>query len=284
MKVLIFYLTISIMPLLIASEKEGYRFRGNVSKDYYTDMESVMEIDAGPFTFAFNSNFKLSHHFISNNELDKNIEVTSTYTNVIATTKLDDKVEINDDLLKLNGTSVTYQIDPLSGHFISKKQDARSSMLGQDDDGLSYEEKFTNTLYPLGPDSIRYINETWIVDQEHTFNGEQMFTFEEFSGTVKIRTHYTLKKVKEKKSKLIAYIKEESRSEIMGTGITPKGDPIEMNQTIITLGNIKFNLNNGLMEYRKQTGSSTSDLKFLEDDKTETMHLSLINKLKQKIK
>ena len=284
MKVLIFYLIIGIVPLLFSSEKEGYRFRGNVSKDYYTNMESVMEIDAGPFTFAFNSNFKLSNHFTSKNELSENIEITSTYTNVIATRKIDDKVDINDDVLKLNGTSVTYQIDPLSGHYLSKKQGVNSIMLGQDVDGLSYEERLANTLYPLGPDSIRYINETWIVDQEHTFNGEKVFTFEEFSGTVKIRTHYTLKKVKEKKSKLIAYIKEESNTKVIGTGITPGGDPIEVNQTVITVGNIKFNLNDGLMEYQKQTGSSTSDLKFLENDKTETMTLSIINKIKQKIK
>ena len=284
MKVLIFYLSVNIMPLLIAGEKEGYRFRGNISKDYYTNMESVMELDAGPFTFAFNSNYKLSNHFSSKNEIDKNIEITSSYTDVIATIKIDDKVDINDDLLKLNGTSVTYQIDPLSGNYISKKQDVKSSMLGQDADGLSYEEKMTNTLYPLGPDSIRYINETWIVEEEHIFNGEKMFTFEEFSGTVKMKTHFTLKKVKEKKSKLIAYIKEESESEIIGTGVAPGGDAIEMNQTIIITGNIKFNLNNGLMEYRKQTGSSSSDIKFLENDKTETMTLSIINKIKQKIK
>tara|TARA_B100001250_G_scaffold178063_1_gene153035 strand:+ start:3895 stop:4755 length:861 start_codon:yes stop_codon:yes gene_type:complete len=281
-----FYLAICIFAFIIANDEPGYRFRGNISQDYYSDIETIMEMGAGSWTFAFNSNFKLSNHFNLKDELNKNIELVSTYTNVIATTKIDDKVKINNEIQKLNGTTVSYQINPFTGKYISKKQEIEGGMFGQfgDIDSLSAEDKMANILYPLGPDSIRYIGDTWFVEEEYLFSGDKVFTFEEFSGTMKVKNQFTLKKVKEKKGKLIAHIKIKCDHEVIGTAIHQTGDAVKMAQTISSTGNIKFNLNDGLVEYQKLSGSSISDIIFLEEDETMKMKMNMFTKLKQKIK
>jgi len=282
-----YWLFISTLSIVLSNDGEGYRFIGNSTQDYYQDLESIFEMSFGPWDFLMNYSGRQTHEFVAPKENLDEIVSKFSWSRVIATTRVGDKVEPNHGAQKQNGTSYTMTYDPITGEMtnLAGNDEASTQMLEMvesDEIGSLFQGEENNILYPFGPDSIRYVGDIWTIEEE----GEQIgktFSFEKFEGTKKSKKTYNFKKFKEKRGNKIAYIKLENNLEIVGVGDSDDKS-IELTLSTTIKGNIKFNITTGLMESCKMSMSMTTVGRDLEDDSIKKMFMSMSAKVKQKLK
>ena len=282
-----YWLFISTLSIVLSNDGEGYRFIGNSTQDYYQDLESIFEMSFGPWDFLMNYSGRQTFEFVAPKENLDEIVSKFSWSRVISTTRVGDKVEPNHDAQKQNGTSYTMTYDPVTGEQISVVGNDEAStlmmeMVESDEIGSMFQGDAGNILYPFGPDSIRYVGDIWTIEEE----GEQIgktFSFEKFEGTKKSKITYTFKKIKEKRGNKIAYIKLDNNVEIVGVGDSDDKS-IELTMSTAIKGDIKFNITTGIMESCKMSMSMTTTGRDLEDDRIKKMFMSMTAKVKQKLK
>jgi len=282
-----YWFFISTLSIALSNDGEGYQFIGNSTQDYYQDIESVFEINIGPWDFLTNFSGRQTLEFMAPKEKQDEIIYKMTWSRVIATNRLGDKVSPNHDAQKHNGTSYTIKNDPITGELISIVGNDEASMqmmemVTNDAVGSLFTSDENNLLYPFGSDSIRYVGDVWTIEKagEKT---KSFFMFEEFEGTEKSKIIYKFKKIKEKKGNKIAYINLENISEVSGVG-SRADKSIEMTMTTVVDGKIKFNITTGLMESCKMSMSIAGSGRDLEDDAIKKISMGLSAKIKQKLK
>jgi|TARA_Y100000294_G_scaffold176102_2_gene197684 hypothetical protein len=287
MKQIKYWLFISTLSIALSNDGEGYRLIGNTTQDYYQDLESIFEMSFGPWDFLMNFSGRQTRVFVVPKEKQDEIISKISWSRVIATTRIDDKVEPNHGAQKQNGTSYTITNDSITGEQTSivgnddasiemmeiVANDEIGSLMGSGDDG--------NILYPFGPDSVRYVGDIWTIEEEGKQTGKT-FAFEEFEGTKKSKATYNFKKIKEKRGSKIAYIKLDNIVEIIGVG-TSDDKSVECTISTTVKGDIKFNITTGLMESCKMSMSLTTVGRDLEDDSIKKMFMGMSAKIKQKL-
>jgi hypothetical protein len=282
-----YWLFISTLSIALPNDREGYRFIGNSTQDYYQDLESVFEINIGPWDFLTNFSGRQTIEFMAPKEKQDEIISKISWSKVIATTRLGDKVSPNHEAQKQNGTSYTAKNDPITGKLISivGNDEASKQIMettANSEIGSLFSGDATNLLFPFGPDSIRYVGDVWTIEKEME-KVENVFAFEEFEGTQKSNFSYNFKKIKEKRGNKIAYIKFKNIVEINGVG-SREDKSIEMTLSTVINGNIKFNITTGLMESCKMSMAITGSGRDLEDDDIKKFSMGLSAKIKQKLK
>ena len=282
-----YWLLISTLSFAFPNDGEGYRLIGNSTQDYYQDLESVFEINIGPWDFLTNFSGRQTIEFMAPKEKQDEIISKISWSKVIATTRLGDKVSPNHEAQKQNGTSYTAKNDPITGKLISMvgNDEASKQILettANSEIGSLFSGDETNILYPFGSDSIRYVGDVWTIEKEME-KAENVFAFEEFEGTQKSKISYNFKKIKEKRGNKIAYIKLKNIVEINGVG-SRADKSIEMTLSTVINGNIKFNITTGLMESCKMSMAITGSGRDLEDDGIKKFSMGMSIKIKQKLK
>ena len=282
-----YWLFISTLSIVLSNDGEGYRFIGNSTQDYYQDLESIFEMSFGPWDFLMNFSGRQTHEFVAPKENLDEIVSKFSWSRVIATTRIGDKVEPNHGAQKQNGTSYTITYDPITGEQISIVGNDEASMqmlemVADDEIGSLFTSDENNLLYPFGSDSIRYVGDVWTIEEEVPQTGKT-FAFEKFEGTKKSKKTYNFKKFKEKRGIKIAYIKLENNLEIVGVGDSDDKS-IELIISTTIKGDIKFNITTGLMESCKMAMAMTTTGRDLEDDSVKKFFMSLSAKVKQKLK
>ena len=282
-----YLLLVTTCSFVLSNDRIGYRLIGNSNQDYYQDIESIFELSFGPWDFFTNFSGRQTFEFMPPKENVNNITSKLSWSRVIATNRVGDKVEPNHEAQKQNGTSYTITYDQITGEQIS--------LVGNDDASIAMMDMVeaseigslisgahgNNLLYPFGSDSIRYVGDVWTIEEEGEQTGKT-FSFEEFEGTTKSKITYHLKKIKEKRGNKIAYIKLDNNLEINGVGDS-QDKSIEMTISTSVKGNIRFNITTGLMESCKMAMSITSTGRDLEDDSIRQMIMSMNVKIKQKL-
>ena len=282
-----YWFFISTLSIALSNDGEGYQFIGNSTQDYYQDIESVFEMNIGPWDFLTNYSGRQTLEFMAPKEKQDEIIYKMTWSRVIATSRIGDKVSPNHDAQKQNGTSYTIKNDPITGELISYVGNDEASMqmmemVADDAVGSLFTSDENNLLYPFGSDSVRYVGDVWTIEKasEET---KSLFMFEKFEGTEKSKIIYKFKKIKEKKGNKIAYINLENISEVSGVG-SNEDKSIEMTITTVVDGKIKFNFTTGLMESCKMSMSIAGSGRDLEDDNIQKFNMSMSAKVKQKLK
>ena len=282
-----YWLFISTLSIAFSNDGEGYRFIGNSTQDYYMDLESVFEMSIGPWDVLTNFSGRQAYEFMAPKEKQDEIIYKMTWSKVISTMRIGDKVSPNHEAQKQNGTSYTIKNDPITGKLISKVGNDEASKqimetTANSEIGSLFSGDESNILYPFGSDSIRYVGDVWKIEKEEEKSGN-VLAFDEFEGTQKSIMSYNFKKIKEKKGNKIAYIKLKNIVEINGVG-SREDKSIELAVSIEVNGNIKFNITTGLMESCKVSSAITSSGRNLEDDKIEKLSMGMSVKIKQKLK
>ncbi len=282
-----YWLFISTLSIVFSNDGEGYRFIGNSTQAYYQDLESIFEMSFGPWDFLMNYSGRQTFEFVAPKENLDEIVSKFSWSRVIATTRVGDKVEPNHGAQKQNGTSYTITYDPITGEQTSIVGNDEASiemmeMVEGDEIGSLFQSDEGNILYPFGPDSIRYVGDIWTIEEEGEQTGKT-FSFEKFEGTKKSKITYTFKKIKEKRGSKIAYIKLDNNVEIVGVGDSDDKS-IELTMSTAIKGDIKFNITTGIMESCKMSMSITTTGRDLEDDSIKKMFMSMSAKVKQKLK
>jgi hypothetical protein len=272
---------------VLSNDGEGYRFIGNSTQDYYVDLESIFEMSFGPWDFLMNFSGRRTHEFVAPKENLDEIVSKFSWSRVIATTRIGDKVEPNHGAQKQNGTSYTMTYDPITGYMtnIFGNDEASTQMMEMvesDEIASMFQGDDNNILFPFGPDSIRYVGDIWTIEEEGEQTGKT-FSFEKFEGTKKSKKTYNFKKFKEKRGNKIAYIKLENILEIVGVGDSDDKS-IELTLSTAIKGDIKFNITTGLMESCKMSMSITTVGRDLEDDSIHKFFMTMSAKVKQKLK
>ena len=282
-----YWLFISTLSIVLSNDGEGYRFIGNSTQDYYVDLESIFEMSFGPWDFLMNFSGRQTHEFVAPKENLDEIVSKFSWSRVIATTRVGDKVEPNHGAQKQNGTSYTMTYDPITGEMTNVVGNDEAStqmmeMVQSDEIASMFQGDDDNILYPFGPDSIRYVGDIWTIEEEGEQTGKT-FSFEKFEGTKKSKKTYTFKKIKEKRGSKIAYIKLDNVVEIIGVGDSDDKS-IELTMSSTVKGDIKFNITTGLMESCKMSMSIAGSGRDLEDDDIKKFSMGLSAKVKQKLK
>ena len=282
-----YWLFISTLSIVLSNDGEGYRFIGNSTQDYYVDLESIFEMSFGPWDFLMNFSGRQTHEFVAPKENLDEIVSKFSWSRVIATTRVGDKVEPNHGAQKQNGTSYTMTYDPITGEMTNIVGNDEAStqmmeMVESDEIASMFHGDSGNILYPFGPDSIRYVGDIWTIEEEGEQTGKT-FSFEKFEGTKKSKITYKFKKIKEKRGNKIAYIKLENNLEVVGVGDSDDKS-IELTLSTKIKGDIKFNITTGLMESCKMSMSITTTGRDLEDDSIKKMFMTMSAKVKQKLK
>ena len=280
-----YWFFISTLSIALSNDGEGYQFIGNSTQDYYQDIESVFEMNIGPWDFLTNFSGRQTFEFMAPKEKQDEIICKVEWSKVIATSRVGDKVTPNHEAQKQNGTSFTIKNDPITGELISVvgNDEASTQLLEMTEDGIGdlFKGDNQNLLYPFGPDSIRYVGDVWAIEKEA--EKDNNFMFEEFEGTEKTKLTYKFNKFKEKKGNKIAYIKLENITEISGVG-SNEGKSMDMTITTVVDGKIKFNITTGLTESCKMSMSIVGSGRDLEDDDIKEFSMGLNAKVKQKFK
>ena len=282
-----YWIFISTLSIVLSNDGDGYRFIGNSTQDYYVDLESIFEMSFGPWDFLMNFSGRQTHEFVAPKENLDEIVSKFSWSRVIATTRVGDKVEPNHGAQKQNGTSYTITYDPITGEMTNVVGNDEAStqmmeMVESDEIGSMFQGEENNILYPFGPDSIRYVGDIWTIEEEGEQTGKT-FSFEKFEGTKQSKITYTFKKIKEKRGSKIAYIKLDNNVEIVGVGDSDDKS-IELTMSTAIKGDIKFNITTGIMESCKMSMSMTTTGRDLEDDSIKKMFMSMSAKVKQKLK
>ena len=282
-----YWFFISTLSIALSNDGEGYRFINNSTQDYYQDLESIFEMSFGPWDFLLNFSGRQTVEFVAPKEKQDEIISKLSWSRVIATNRVDDKVKPNHGAQKQNGTSYTMTYDSVTGEQTSIVGNDEASiemmeMVASDEIGSMFQGDDSNILYPFGPDSVRYVGDVWKIEAEGDHTGK-IFTFEEFEGTKKSTITYNFKKIKEKRGSKIAYIKFDNAVELIGVGAS---DDKSIDLTIVTTvsGDVKYNITTGLTESCKMSMSLSSVGRDLEDDSIKKIRMGLNAKIKQKLK
>ena len=283
-----YWLFIFTLSIVHPNDEGGYRLIGNSTQDYYQDIESVFEMSLGAWDFLMNFSGRQTVEFVTSKEQQDDIVYGASWSRVIATMRMGEKVTPNHEAQKQNGTSYTVTHDPITGKMTSYVGNDEHSiqmieMVAQDEVGSLFQsDGGANVLYPFGSDSVRYVGDVWMIEDEAEKSGN-VFAWDEFEGTQKSKISYTLKKIKEKRGNKIAYIKLNNIVEIIGVG-GREDKSAEIQMSTVVQGNIKFNITTGLMESCKMSTAITTTARDLEDDKIKKFSMALSAKLKQKLK
>ena len=282
-----YWLLISTLSFAFPNDGEGYRLIGNSTQDYFMDLESVFEMSLGPWDVLNNFSGRTAYEFMAPKEKRDEIIFKMTWSKVISTMRIGDKVSPNHEAQKQNGTSYTIKNDPITGKLISMVGNDEASKqimetTANSEIGSLFLGDETNILYPFGSDSIRYVGDVWTIDKGDETKNISPF-FEEFEVTEKSKIIYKFKKIKEKKGNKIAYINLENISEVSGVG-SNVDKSMEMTITTVVDGKIKFNITTGLMESCKMSMSIAGSGRDLEDDAIKKISMGLSAKIKQKLK
>ena len=282
-----YWFFIATLSIMFPNNREGYRFIGNSTQDYYIDVDTIFEMSIGSWDLLSNFSGRQTIEFMAPKEKQDEIIYKAKWSRVISTMRIGDKVSPNHGAQKQNGTSYTIKNDPITGKQISVVGNDEASIqilesAASSEIGSLFSGDENNLLYPFGSDSIRYVGDVWTIEKEDEKSGT-VFAWEEFEGTQKSKISYNFKKIKEKRGHKIAYIKLENIVEISGVGgREDKSAEIQMSTTVN--GNIKFNITTGLVESCKMSTSITTSARDLEDDKIKKMFMSMSVKVKQKLK
>ncbi|SVE19093.1 uncharacterized protein METZ01_LOCUS471947, partial [marine metagenome] len=144
----------------------------------------------------------------------------------------------------------------------------------------------TNFYYPFGgSDSVRSVGESWKVKFDEVSSGGDVPGMEDFVGSSTIEHNYTLKKIKEKKGDLIAYVDQE-------TIITMSGITFDWESETEVLfsgkmdGKARFNLTKGYLVRDKISFYLKGSGRDLKTDETFSViinsEISIKNKYKKK--
>jgi len=282
-----YWLFISTLSIAFSNDGGGYRFIGNSTQDYYMDLESIFQVSIDSWDFATNFSGRQTYEFMAPKEKQDEIISKISWSKVISTNRIDDKVSPNHDAQKQNGTSYTRKSDPITGEQIS--------IVGNDEVSIQMLENVTtstmgalfsgddsNLLYPFGSDSIRYVGDVWTIEMAHE-KAENIFGWEDFEGTTSSKLSYIFKKIKEKKGNKIAYIKLKNIIELNGVGGIDD-QAVEITITTEVNGDIKFNITTGLMERCTMSMVIAGFGKDLEDDSIEKFNMAMSAKVKEKLK
>ena len=171
-----YWLFISTLSFVFPNEGEGYRFIGNSTQDYYIDLDCIFEMSFGPWEFFMNYSGRQTIEFMAPKEKQDEIIYKMTWSRVIATTRVGDKVSPNHDAQKQDGTSYTIKNDPITGKLISTVGNDEASKqimetTANSEIGSLFSGDETNILYPFGSDSIRYIGDVWTIETEEEKSG-----------------------------------------------------------------------------------------------------------------
>ena len=133
-----FWFFISTLSIAFSNDGEGYRFIGNSTQNFYQDIESVFEMNIGPWDFLTNFSGRQTFEFMAPKEKQDEIIYKVLWSKVIATSRVGDKVKPNHEAQKQNGTSFTIKNDPITGELISivGNDETSTQLLEMTEDGI----------------------------------------------------------------------------------------------------------------------------------------------------
>ena len=104
MKKINYYLFIMIITIALCQDGGGYRFV-NTTKSFTMDIQTINESHFGPFDIfvSFSGNSEFDH--VATDEKTGQITRLQSWSNIIATTRVNEKVKPNHFAQKQNGTS-----------------------------------------------------------------------------------------------------------------------------------------------------------------------------------
>jgi len=263
-------------------EGEGYHFVNTLYEKSYIDMETFNEFSFGRYDYISTFSGRLTNEVQKTEPVANNRTIIQTWSNIIASSRRNDKVKPNHEAQKLNGASYTIIIDSTGvvESMVGNNDVAKESLeqMGSMSDIFGY----SNYVYPFGSDSLRKVGDTWTVSKEKKTEAP-VFGLDKFKGTIHETTTYTFKKLKKKKGELIAYIKTSHTYELKGVG-TNWDETIEFTQTGELKGEMRFNITKGVIVRGKNSGRFYGRGKSLDDDKSRSFSMNIDIGFKQKIK
>ena len=270
-----------LLVISFAQNNEGYFFKSTIN-NFYTDIENIVESHFGPWDIFTNFSARSSQTLGGIDEQTGEITTITKWENVVANTRVDDKVKPNHDIQLMNGTSYT-MLWNADGSLISQTpNDERSEDMLEVLDGNSIQAMFDtgNLFYAInGGDTIRHIGDMWIhqtgavVDNFPGFDG--------FEGTKEEKVTYTFKEIKEKRGNKIAYIDMQMEIVLVGVGSTWE-KTVEFTQSFSGGGKMQFNIDKGIFKKCKMDWTAVGQGRDLEDDSVRkySINMSIITKQK----
>ena len=273
-----------ILSLSFCQDGKGYRFITGTN-DYYMDIENIVESHFGPWDVLTNFSARTNHNFVDVNEKTGQITDMQSWNNVIATTRVDDKVTPNYMTQKMNGASFAVVINEDGTIASITPQDEKSQemldMQENDEIGSLMGGLESNFLYPFGSDSIRHIGDSWSIETVGEIDAFAAFDF--FEGEKKQAVTYTLKKVKEKRGDEIAYIQSETDILLRGIGGSWE-KTVEFTQSFAGTANIQYNVDKGILKSCKMSFAAIGKARDLEDDSVRNFSVNMDIRIKCKLK
>ena len=271
---------------ILCDDGSGYVFELNTTDDWYHDIENMTEFEVRSFSFINTFACRLSMDFEERGSDSKEIHAIQSFSNVIASMRRNDELKPNHETQKLNGTAFKMVIDSTG---------TIASVVGADDDSQEVLETMAANAavfggtgeggefrFPLGGDTLRYVGDKWVfIDIKEA--ATSTFGFEKFEGTQTTTTTYRLKKVKEKKGGLIAYLHSDAEVIIQGIGIN-WDETMEFVQNGVFKSKMQFNLTQGIVKSNKFEAVLNTKGTNLEDDSSITFNMAIAMAMKGKLK
>ena len=258
------YYVFFLLAFSVSQNNEGYVFKHTLEDSYY-DVETIVENHFGPWTVLVNFSARHTRSLVGIDEKTGEITTIQAWENVIASTRVDDKIEPNHGVHKMNEASYIELWDSGGNNISKTPRDDISREIAEEQQNNSMGAMFStdNILYVLGGDTVRFEGDVWVHEEEKEIN--QFVGLDFFEGTKKEASTFTFKKVKIKKGDTIAYITQFTQIELHGVGSTWE-KTIEFTQILSGECNIQFNVDRGLIKKSKMSLSSIGEGRDLEDD------------------
>jgi len=268
----------------LCNDSSGHVFELTTTDDWYYDIENISEFEVRSFVFMNTFSCRLSFDFKERNPDSKEVHLTQSFSNVIASMRRNDEIKPNYDSQKLNGAAFSVIIDSsgtiesvvavdTKSQEVLETMEANAAALG----GMNEDFRF-----PFGGDTLRYVGDTWIILNKQEAS-TSTFGFEKFEGTQINTTTYKFKKVKEKRGDLIAYLDADSEVIIQGIGIN-WDETMEFVQNGVFKSKIQFNLTQGIVKSNKFEAALNTKGTSLEDDSSITFNMAISMAIKGKLK
>ena len=268
----------------LCNDSSGHVFELTTTDDWYYDIENISEFEVRSFVFMNTFSCRLSFDFKERNPDSKEVHLTQSFSNVIASMRRNDEIKPNYDSQKLNGAAFSVIIDS-SGMIESvvaadtKSQEVLETMESNAAALGGMNEDFR---FPFGGDTLRYVGDTWIILNKQEAS-TSTFGFEKFDGTHTTTATYKFKKVKEKRGDLIAYLQSDAEVIIHGIGVN-WDETVEFEQTGIIEAKMQFNLTKGILKSNKFEATLNTKGTSLEDDSSINFHMAVSMEMKGKLK
>jgi len=271
---------------ILCNDGSGHVFELNTTDDWYQDIENITEFEIRSYTFLNTFSCRLSMDYKDSDPDSKEIHAIQSFSNVISSMRRNDEIKPNHETQNLNGTAFKMVIDSTG---------TIASVIGADDNSQEVLETMAANAaamggtgeggefrFPFGGDTLRYVGDKWvIIDTKEA--ATSTFGFEKFEGTMTTTTTYRLKKVKEKKGDLIAYLHADSEVIIQGIGIN-WDETMEFVQNGVFKSKIQFNLTQGIVKSNKFEAALNTKGTNLEDDSSITFNMAISMAVKGKLK